>query len=210
MIVSPRRILFRGDRDKSEALIGRAKQVMLVLENIMRLRGLQQHSIRVSPYPGAWIICSKVFGMRTVEIVTPVGGGVQEEPTQRWCLCNCNFAVGFVMAVREEKLDDTIPLYDVMVCQGADKYVLIENVLASDFTLYEEGFAVLVIPYYRMGFLCCTGGDGFATGCKADRSLEGEGGTPITDEDWRSTVRIIPWCGFALPKWVRKKLKNNG
>lgn len=205
-----RRIIFRGDTEKCKALIGNARRVMWILENMMALRGLQQLSIRMTPYHGAVIICSKVFGLRTTEIITPVGAGAPEEPPERWCLCNCNFAVGFVLKTRDEKLDDKIPLYDVMVCQGADRYVLIEKVLASDFTEYEDGQAVLVIPYYNMGFLCCTGGDGMATGCKVDRSLEGEGGRPITDEDWRSTIRIIPWCGFTLPKWTRKKLKDHG
>lgn len=209
-MIDARRVLFRGDRQKGEALVGRAKQVMLILENMMRLGRLKQHSIRVSPYPGALIICSDRFGRKTIEIITPVGGIPQGEQPKRFCLCNCNFSVGFIMAIREEELDDIIPLYDVIICQGSDRYKIIEKVLASDFTRYEEGQAVLVIPYYNMGYLCCTGGDGMATGCKVDNSLAGEDGTPVEDEDWRSTIRIIPWCGFTLPKWTNKKLKNNG
>ena len=210
MIIQGVRIIPVGDTFKSRQLIPDGRRVMLILENMMRLRNLDQLTIRMEPYPGALITCSKVFGAKTMTIRTPTVGGAREESPQRWCLCNCNFAAGFVLKTRDEKLDDTISLYDVMVCQGSDRYMLIENVLASDFTLYEDGQSVLVIPYYNMGFLCCTSGNGLVTGCRVDRSLQGEDGRPITDEEWRSAIRIIPWCGFTLPKWTRKKLRNNG
>lgn len=53
-----------------------------------------------------------------------------------------------------------------MACQGKDRYVMVKDVLASDFTKYDEFFPVVMIPYYQMAFLCLVlENGGLPTGC---------------------------------------------
>lgn len=172
---------------------------MLILENMMRLRQLDSYGYRFAPYPGALIVCSKSFGRRTIEIITAVE--MPENAVQkRACLCNCNFTVGWVFKVQEDKLNDTSKLYTVMACQNENDYLLIEDVLASDWTIYPEFFPVVMVPYYLMSFLCCSGEQSGATGCSKRTSEE----TDVDSEEWRTSLRIVPWCGFGLPKWIKK------
>jgi hypothetical protein len=173
MIGSPRRILFRGDRDRCEALIGRAKQAMLILENMMRLRGLQQLAMQFEPYPGALIKCSKVFGMRTVEIIAGEPCRSTRTVQTRECFCFPHFSFGVVKVVKPtepmqginpetglemeetseqfatrlasylENLRSVRFAYDVAVCAGK-QFVLCQDVLDANFGRYAVGQFVLV------------------------------------------------------------------
>lgn len=195
-------IVFRydGEHIACDALRGQGAKVMRILENLMSFRHLDQYNITLIPYPGASIHASKVFGQRVVTI-TAGGAPVPVEPSvKRSCLCNCNFTVGWVFKVQEEMLEEVIPLYTVMACHGENRYVLVENVLASDWTIYAEFMPVVMVPYYMMSFLCCSGEQTGASGC----SHLVDAKDPFYNEDWRTSLRIVPWCGVGLPKWVKK------
>ena len=199
----PQRTIFRGDVERCKALVGDARRVMWILENMMKQRGLQQHVIRMEPYPGAMITCSKVFGARTMTIRTPTGGHeVQEE--EKICICNCNLSEGWILEVQETDIDGA-QLYTVMACNNAGRaYKRHENVLASDFTLYEPAQKVMLTPYNTMSYLCCSLPDG-PSGC---RPLKSE--LETDDEDWRTTYRILPWCALNVPKLVDKSRFKSG
>ena len=189
------RIIFSGDTEKCKALIGNARRVMWLLRNMMKLRGLQQLSIRMTPYPGAVIICSKVFGLRTTEIIVSRVGPPEEPPEWR-CLCNCNFAFGIILEEQDTLLDDKYPLYTVLVCRKKTLYSIERDILPSDWSKYIPGQKVILIPYNEMLYTCCSG-EIAATGCSPIKTEE-----QMDSEDWRTKMRIIPWRGFRLKKWI--------
>lgn len=192
------RIIFDGASDECYRRIGFARRVMFVLENMMKQRRLDQHVVRVLTGDGALVTCSKVFGTKT----TTISVGEQylpPLPVEYRCLCGCNYTEGWIFEVKPDPLEgDGSTLYKVMACHNEVRYVLVDNVLASDFTPYEIGWPVLLIPYNNMSYLCCTEPTG-ATGCRSVESAE-----LIESEDWRTTFRIIPWCAIRVPKWRRK------
>lgn len=192
----PVKYIFNHDTTESRALVGNANRVMSVLENLMEFQGLDQYSIQVTPYPGALIIASKVFGARKLEILVGTPSGDGEAQAQK-CLCTCNFTVGWILKKQDNLPSSQCPLYTVMACHGKRRYVMVENVLASDFTRYYEFFPVVMIPYYQMAFLCCSGAGEDPTGC---RRVEYTDAGPQADA-WRTSLRIIPWCAVGLPKW---------
>lgn len=142
---------------------------MLILENIMALRNLAQHSITVVPYLGAEITCSKVFGQRTVRIEAFAGGGKKEYYALE-CFANTTCALAYVTGVvgiepltANCKPDivcgtcttvDGYPvdyyctqgiLYDTIVCGCKDaKYYVFNDVRSTDFTPRCPGDQVLV------------------------------------------------------------------
>jgi len=77
----PAKITIHGDQESGKALIGAGRRQMSILENLMRFQKLDQYAIKMSPYPGAVITCKKVFGLRTIEIVTSVGK-MKDEPVR--------------------------------------------------------------------------------------------------------------------------------
>lgn len=195
----PVKYIFHGDRQRCEALRGQAKRVSLILDNIMSSGRLKQHSIKLVPYPGALIVASKFFGTRIVDIY--IGLPQEEEKViEKRCLCNCNFSTGYIFEIQPETID-VAQLYTVMACVGTTRYALFKNILASDFTAYELYQKVILIPYNQMRYLCCT----------ADRTGSSRGCSPIvsqvatSEDNWRTTYRIIPWCALRVPKWVAKR-----
>ena len=199
----PQRTIFKGDVERCKALVGDARRVMHILENMMELRGLQQLVIRMAPYPGALITCSKVFGLRTATIETPMRGQeVQAE--EKICICNCNLSEGWILEVQDTDIDGA-QLYTVMACNSFGRaYRRYENVLASDFTVYEPAQKVLLTPYNTMAYLCCSEPTG-PRGCSPVKSEE-----DTSHEDWRSTYRILPWCALNVPKLVDKSRFRSG
>ena len=174
-------------------------RLITILERFMDFQGLKQCSMRKEIEPGLVVEASKVFGLRRIDVY--VGG----EPVKKRrevveCLCNCDFAFGFVVAINPELLDDEFQLYDVAVCFQRRKFILRENILASDFTKYVEWQKVLLVPYNSATFECCTATSPAATGCRPKPSK-----LPLANEDWRSAMRIIPWCGATIPKWVKRR-----
>lgn len=176
---------------------------MLILENMMRMRKLNQLTVRMEPYPGAMITCSKVFGMRTMIIDTVTDKRVSL-PEEKICICNCNLSEGWILKVQDQKINEA-QLYTVMACNSNGRaYRRHENILASDFTLYEVAQKVLLVPYNAMAYLCCSAPSG-ATGCSPTRSQH------LTEhEDWRTTYRVLPWCALNVPKLVDKSRWNHG
>jgi hypothetical protein len=197
----PVKIIIKGDRVRGESLLAMGARQMAKLENLMQFQSLDQYTIRYQNSDGDTIVSSSIFGLRTTEITTSGGGGGGKGYTKQ-CLCNCNFTHGYIKEVKPDKIEDFWQLYDVLVCKGKRVYVLYEDILASDFTVYEEKQKVILIPYNTMSFNCCEGGGG-ASGCAPKKSEE-----QVQSEDWRTTLRIIPWCGFSLPKWIQ--VRNNG
>lgn len=194
----PHRIIFDGASDECYRRIGFARRVMFVLESMMKKRRLDQHIIRVLTGDGALITCSKIFGIKT----TTISIGAQylpPLPVEYKCLCGCNYTEGWVVEVQEDTLEDEgSTLYTVMACYNEARYIMVKDVIASDFTPYEAGWPVLLVPYNAMSYLCCDVPTG-ATGCKPTKSTELR-----TSDDWRTTLRIIPWCAIRVPKWRQK------
>jgi len=165
-MIVPVKTTFKGDRQKGEALVGWGNRLMQILENQMSFQNLEQDCIERAPYPGAMVKCSKVFGLRTVEITVPGGAAAQTLPEQRKCICFPHLAFGIVKRVipaepdpgdyienpllyvadleaYQEFLIDGVILYDVLVCKGRS-YVLVENVYSSGWERYYEGQFVMV------------------------------------------------------------------
>ena len=187
---------FSGDESAAKTLIRLGGKEMDKTTSLMKFQGLQQLKRVVDVAPGVVIITHQHFGTRRVNIhVEPKGGA--EEAVQVVCLCNCNFAFGIVTEEQSDKLSgDGSTLYTVLACHNKTGYVVIKDVLASDFSKYVAGQKVLVMPYNEMLYTCCNKAY-TATGCIPVKSEE-----LIADDAWRSTVRILPWRAFALQKWI--------
>ena len=201
MITIPVKYIPHGNREECDRLRGQAQRVMLILENIMHLNGWDQYSISFTPYDGSLIVAHKFFGNRTVDIYA--GRSIPQEaiPTEKICICNCNFSVGWIFEIQVGETINSAQLYTVMACNNDGRsYIRYENVLASDWTEYEIGDRIVMVPYNSMAFLCCTdptGGDDRVRGCRPKVSTE------TTDsDDWRTTYRIIPMCSLMIPKEV--------
>ena len=165
----------------------------------MAFQGLAQCTMRKEIEPGVVVEAAKVFGLRRIDVF--VGGEPAKQKREvADCLCNCDFALGFVVEVVPELLDGKFQLYSVAACFKGRKYILRENILASDFTKYTEGQKVLLVPYNQALFECCTAATVLATGCVPVVS-----DYPTSNDDWRTTMRIIPWCANILPKWVNRR-----
>lgn len=186
-----------GDRMKCDALRGQARRVSHILDNMVRLGDLKQQEFRFVPYDGAVIIARHFFGKRIIDIYAGGGVPLPPQPEVQLCVCNCNFSVGWVLEVQAETIQGA-PLYTIMACNyDGTAYMPYENVLASDYTPYEVGQKIIMIPYNHMTYLCCTdktGGEEKVRGC-----------TPLaqtvdtTSDEWRSIYRILPWCAIKVP-----------
>jgi len=133
---------------------------MMILENLMEFQGLDQYSIQSSPAPGVLIVCTKVFGIRTVEILTGGGGGKKKQ-RKKDCMCFPHFAFGVIesadpappesndpayatkMAAYRDALFTARIKYDVHICAG-DRYVFVKDVLDANFGVYTPGQYVMV------------------------------------------------------------------
>ena len=193
----PASFTFSGDEVAAQALHHLGAKEMDKTTEAMKFQGLDQLKRVVDVAPGITIITRHHFGLRHVEIhVEPRGRA--EEGGQVICLCNCNFSFGIVTKEQDDKLSgDGSTLYTVLACHNKTGYVIIEDVLASDFSKYIVGQKVLVMPYNEMLYTCCNKAY-TATGCMPVKSEE-----LIDDDAWRATVRILPWCAFVLQKWIK-------
>jgi len=201
---------YHGDTQACEDLRGQAQQVMLILENMMRLRKLDQHLIRFTPYDGALIVARKFFGTKIIDIYVNQPPPDDSIPGKVICLCNCNFSVGWIMEVPQGSNINDAQLYTVMACNNrGTSYKRYENVLASDWTNYAVGDRVIMIPYNSMAYLCCTdpaGGVDRVRGCTP--SVSGE---ETVSQAWRTTYRIVPICALMTPMKVdARRFHTNG
>ena len=195
----PVKYVYHGDRQQCDALRGQANRVMHILETIMSTGNLQQNLIRFVPYDGALIVAHKYFGTRVIDIYAGVHPPIPTEQLPRICICNCNLSFGWILEVQID-LIGSAQLYTVMACNyDGTAYVPYEDVLASDFTVYEVGQKVLMVPYKEMAYLCCTdktGGGDKVRGCtpyNIDDSIV------KSDSTWRTNYRILPWCALTVP-----------
>lgn len=150
----------------------------------------------------------------------------------RECLCNCNFSVGTILSSELTGVPETrlagvgsalapYRVHVVEICQNQFTYVMFENIIGSDFTPWVPGQVVMVMAYHGFPFGCCypdpeeAFGETFAatysaTGCagKVDTAHNIDDdpflGPDLDDEDWRTTYRIVPFCGLTLPVWKEK------
>mgnify|MGYP001263533022 CR=1 FL=1 len=205
-MITPIRYRHHGDFAECKRLKGDADRVMIILESMMRLSGLKSQTIRFAPYDGSLIVARKFFGTRIVDIYASVPAPKQEAPEPQICLCNCNFSIGWVLEVQEYDTINKAQLYKVMACNNLGRvFVPYENVLCSDWTPREVGERVVMIPYNQMAYLCCTNkrGSGGPRGCSPTVS-----GYDKTEDEWRTTYRIIPVCSLTIPKLVEKHRWN--
>ena len=199
MMEVPVKTVLHGDRYKAGFYRQHGVRLMAILERFMAFQGLAQCTMRKEIEPGVVVEAAKVFGLRRIDVF--VGGEPAKQKREvADCLCNCDFALGFVVEVVPELLDGFFQLYNVAVCFQRRKYVLRENILASDFALYAEGEKVLLVPYNEATFNCCTGTVISASGCKPMPSEY----LPSSN-NWRTVMRIIPWCAASVPKWVNRR-----
>lgn len=197
----PVKYVMSGPRQECEALRGQARRVMFILDTMMRLSGAEQQVIKFIPYDGALIVAQKYFGTRVLHIYTGAVVQKEKENPEKECICTCNFSTGYIFDVPQNDRIGDAQIYSVMACVGQQRYRLFSDILASDFTLYEVAQKVILIPYNEMEYLCCaTDRKGSSTGCAPSPSTLSR-----SDEDWRTTYRIIPWCGFKIPKWIRRQ-----
>lgn len=189
------RIIFRGDEFAGKKLIRQALVQMDRLDEYMSFNQLEVGRMERRPSFGVVITARRTHGLGELDIYVAPGGGA-EKKSSRNCLCNCKFSHGYVLDAREEPWYGAEWVYDVLACFSKREYRLIRNVLASDFTKYTVGQKVIVIPYNNSSFSCCDSPSG-ATGCSPTKSKK-----EFADPLWRTTCRIIPWCGELLPKWI--------
>lgn len=210
MIIQPIKYVYHGDHTTCEALKGHANRAMIILENMMNLGGLDQHVIKFTPYNGSLIVARKFFGVRVVDIYTDVPTQEQTKPQQKMCICNCNFSVGWIFDINEGDGINGAVLYTVMACNtNGEHYKKYENILSSDWTEYDIGDCVVMIPYNQMAYLCCTdktGGENEIRGCSPLENIES-----ISSDEWRTTYRIIPICQINIPLKIEKgRINTNG
>lgn len=167
------RIIFKGDVEASMRLKGQGTLALFRLEERMRTKNLQQLVSRYSPYHGALITVSNVFGIRQIIIETTPGGGEEEIRVVRECLCLPYFALGVVVSVDPptpiqnidpdtgewfaetdeayearlliytESLTTIRFKYDVDVCVG-NRFYRVEDVIDANYGRYFEQQIVLV------------------------------------------------------------------
>lgn len=194
----PVKIVILGDRVRGSRFIGDGHRYMAILERLMTFQGLTQYHYTVSPTPGVTIKCSKVFGLRQIVIQTKVGGKGYDIVT-RTCLCNCSFTHGYITELPDPIVDVyqgiSIQPYNLIACCNKRFYKPYENIFASDFTKYAIDQKVILVPYYEALFDCCSSNFN-ATGCNPKITEDA-----IEDFTWRTTLRIVPWCGLKLSKW---------
>jgi len=195
MMDIPVKTRMHGDRRACEELVGQSRRIMFILETIMDNGGLEQSHIRFIPYDGAMIHAQKFWGTRIVDIYAGAGT-ITQPPEQKICPCNCNISVGWILEVQSTTMQGA-PLYTVMACNvNGTAYVPYYDILASDWSQYVVGQKVILVPYNMMSYLCCTA-PAIPTGCLPTKNTH-----QLTDEEWRSTYRILPVCALRVPVLV--------
>ena len=146
---SPAKVVFVGDRDEGNRLVGLGHKSMMVLENLMHYQRLQQYAIQVIPFPGALIRCSKIFGLRQIEIIVGRDEVGRKIERARECPCWPNFTFAIIIAAYPENPDAAFLkygrfYYDVLACAGGITFVPLENVLSAGWERYTVGQYLLV------------------------------------------------------------------
>jgi len=143
----PTKIVINGDKVAGYSFVGDGHRQMLLLENAMEFQGLEQYTSLSRPAPGVLIKCSKVFGLRTMEITTKGGGGDKSEKS-RECYCFPHFSMGIIKKIYPEQptyedMRRNRFKYDIDVCKGKG-YVLKKEIFSAGWERYYVGQYVLV------------------------------------------------------------------
>lgn len=234
--IRPVRIIFFGDIPQCQNVLGIAKKQLNVLRSrIDRSDGVQQGWKQpITLQTGEVIRLERSFNFDKIEIYSSQQVFEQPEEVKRKeyeCLCNCNMAIGQIVARTLIGTADTIYanmgpdyakyyLYDVAVCQNSTFYAGFTEILGTDFTPWEPGQTVIVMAYHDFLFGCCLEdpsvlGESFlqfsATGCAGsiDNAFlldpaHPEIGSDLNNHDWRTTFRILPLCGLPFQLWEVK------
>jgi hypothetical protein len=197
----PPKIIIKGDPALGSMFIGEAYSQLNILRDSMKFQGLKQSFRTVEVAPGVLVQCNRNYNLETVTIYTQ-GGGQEQEQRERIkeveCFCNCNFARGIVLSV-EAVEDEIFDKLTVAACYDRTLYRIYENVLASDFTPWEEGGKCIVMAYNGFLYDCCNLNYD-ATGC---RPIKDEANEFLSD-DWRTTIRVVPLCAIPVLRWNTK------
>lgn len=189
----PTGIVIYGDVTAGRKLIPLGRKFLSALENEMSLIDMPcgKRSRKVNATDS--ITVAIAGGMSS--IVINVGSSAKRRPVKPLeCFCNCNFTAGTIMKVQEgEFIWKYAQLYTVEACNLKDKYVMFENVLATDFTQYIEGEKVILKAYNLQAHNCPSG---VAFGCAPILSEYER-----QDDQWRTILRIVPWRGDLIPRW---------
>lgn len=195
-MIIPTRYIWYGDIDAAKALQGTGKKYLNQLNTDLSFQNVKTGRSEKRFADGTVITSVVNHNLSEVHIFVPVKdqGPAQDD---RMCLCNCGFSVGQIVRVTGEHIGEA-RLYDVAICNNETKYILYQDILASDFSEYHEGQVVILIPYNDNIYSCCSQSIK-PTGCAPIKTLNVK-----ASDYWRTTYRIIPWCGSSLPKWRYK------
>jgi len=204
----PKKIPINGNRAVGDQYIGVAEKRLRILHEDTQRRNLNinsstfkiKHNVGPEGTRDVIIDCNICFGVP--EILITVGPVIRPTGEDKYeCLCNCNFSVGIILAVNDIPDEAQYKALDILICRSKDRYKLYRNIIGSDFTPWEAGMKVIVLAYNDFLYDCCQQNFN-ATGCKPIIMPEDENHLPHT-EDWRTTYRVMPFCGLGIPKWVR-------
>jgi hypothetical protein len=201
-MIIPTKIILHGDRARCQSVLGVARSRLALLQERLqrsggRLKQGWQQPLQLST--GETINLAVSFNTSIIEIFAPSYGHEKQAAiiTQfKECFCRCDIALGVVVTV------PTLPVHgvyflNVEVC-NKDKYLLYENIIASDFTRYVAGQQVLVMAYNDFDFNC-EASQFTATGCSPIVNPA----TTVEDISWRTTYRVIPVCAALIPRWLK-------
>jgi len=199
----PRKLVIVGDVNTGKKFLGEADSQLRILEQQMTFQGLKQGYRTIKPCSKVIISCWSCFSIQGV-VISIKGGKKLPEEILRECWCNCNFSIGQVIELTGglggetvEELDTySIKTYSVKACNRKEIYLLYENVIASDFTVYTSGQVVILMAYKDKNFLCHLNEE-VAFGCDPIAPEE-----VISNSAWRTAYRIIPVCPELFHKWT--------
>jgi hypothetical protein len=77
-------IKYLGDKVRAQSLIGLAKTQLLILKNAMSFQNLEQGRRVLSLDDGSVIVCQSVFGINSINMFTPVLGGVEVQEEKKY------------------------------------------------------------------------------------------------------------------------------
>jgi hypothetical protein len=201
-MIIPTKIILHGDRARCQSVLGVARsRLALLQERLQRSGGMVKQGWQqpLQLTTGETVNLAVSFNTSIIEIFAPHYEPIFAAPAVGMvseCFCKCDIALGVVIYVPDLPVHG-VYLLKVEVC-NRDKYLLYENIIASDFTRYVVGQQVLVMAYNDFEFNCFAG-EYTATGCDPIVNPA----ETVEDVSWRTTYRIIPVCAAQIPRWLK-------
>jgi hypothetical protein len=94
------RVQYNGDRERARSLYSEAMRQMYLLREAMKFQDLKQLIRRVTMTDGSIIVCSKVWGIETIQILGSPNYNIKPKVKKvEFCWCNACFARGIVTEV---------------------------------------------------------------------------------------------------------------